>query len=76
MSEAQARAALDRCPALGDLDPKLAARRLRQMDKQWGVSRGEAALLILRRPATLLPPPSEVVGWALEMRPGLRHPQP
>ncbi|PRW20493.1 Ras-related RABH1e [Chlorella sorokiniana] len=74
MSEAQARATLDRCPALGDLDPKLAARRLRHVSKEWGMSRGEAALLVLRRPATLLPPPAEVVAWALEMRPSLRNP--
>lgn len=74
MSEAQARATLDRCPALGDLDCKLAARRLRHISKEWGMSRGEAALLVLRRPAALLPPPAEVVTWALEMLPGLRHP--
>lgn len=75
MSEAQARATLGRCPALADLDPKLAARRLRQLGQQWNMTHGEAALLVLRRPATLLPPHAELVAWALELRPTAQPPR-
>lgn len=65
MSEAQARSVLSRCPALGELDVRLARRRLRQLDRQLGVSKMDAALLVLRRPAMLLPAISDVVSYAV-----------
>lgn len=65
MSEGQARSVLRCCPALGDLDPRLAARRLKQLDAQLGIARGDAALLVLRRPRVLLPQAADVVEFAL-----------
>lgn len=68
MSEAQARSVLRSCPALGDLDPRLAARRLKQLDTCMGIARGDAALLVLRRPYVLLPQASDVMEWSLSGR--------
>lgn len=76
MSDAQARATLATCPALGQLDVRLAQRRLKQLDRQMGINRCQAALLVLRRPHTLLPPASDVVGYALEARGKRRPPGP
>lgn len=39
MTEAQARSVLSRCPSLGDLDVRLAQRRLRQLDRDMHISR-------------------------------------
>lgn len=39
MTEAQARSVLTRCPSLGDLDVRLAQRRLRQLDRDMHISR-------------------------------------
>jgi len=68
MSEAQARSVLSRCPSLGDLDVRLASRRLRQLDRDMHISRGEAALLVLRHPQQLLPHVSDVVEFAVQHR--------
>ncbi|PSC69978.1 ras-related RABH1b [Micractinium conductrix] len=68
MSEAQARSVLSRCPALSELDVRLAQRRLRQLDSQMHISRGEAALLVLRHPQQLLPQVSDVVEFAVQHR--------
>lgn len=65
MSETQARCVLDRCRPLGELDVRLAARRLRQLERGLGVSRLEVALLVLRQPAMLLPTCSDVVSYAV-----------
>lgn len=68
MTEAQARSVLSRCPSLGDLDVRLAQRRLRQLDRDMHISRGEAALLVLRHPQQLLPHPADVVDFAVSHR--------
>jgi hypothetical protein len=70
MSEAQARSVLCRCPALCELDVRLAQRRLRQLDAQLHISRGDAALLVLRHPQQLLPAVADVVEFALRRRAG------
>lgn len=72
MSEGQARSVLQRCRGLAGLDVRHAARRLKQLDKQLGLSRGDAALAVLRRPHLLLPGPAEVVDYALAGRRTLR----
>lgn len=56
---------LDRCRSLGELDVRLAARRLRQLERDLAVSRLEAALLVLRQPAMLLPTCSDIVSYAV-----------
>lgn len=66
MSETQARRALGCCPALAQLDVQLVQRRLRQLERGWDLTRGEAALLGLSRPHVLLPAPADVVSYALE----------
>ena len=53
MSEGQARSVLSRCPALADLDTQL------------GLTRMDAALLVLRHPRMLLPEAAEVVSFAV-----------
>ncbi|KAL4424703.1 hypothetical protein ABPG77_000046 [Micractinium sp. CCAP 211/92] len=68
MTEAQARSVLTRCPSLGDLDVRLAQRRLRQLDRDMHISRGEAALLVLRHPQQLLVHPADVVDFAVSHR--------
>ncbi|KAL4422530.1 hypothetical protein ABPG75_008727 [Micractinium tetrahymenae] len=77
MTEAQARSVLTRCPSLGDLDVRLAQRRLRQLDRDMHINRGEAALLVLRHPQQLLPHPADVVEFAVSHRGrGGRHAAP
>ena len=73
MTEGQARSVLSRCRGLAELDVRLATRRLKQLDKQLGLSRGDAALAVLRRPHLLLPPPAEVVEYALKKRATFRE---
>ena len=65
MSEGQARSVLSRCPALADLDTRLAQRRLAQLHTQLGLTRMDAALLVLRHPRMLLPEAAEVVSFAV-----------
>lgn len=75
MTERQARSVLDRCPSLGDLDVRLAQRRVRQLDTQLHISRGEAALLVLRYPHQLLPPVSDLLSFAVNNQAGgMRRP--